>query len=79
MALLTQYDIFEDTTITELKDELRDEIAKLKESHRATQKCLFGKNAETAMQMQICRDFMEVFGTSLVDLLKRVEKLEEMK
>jgi hypothetical protein len=79
MALLTQYDIFEDTAITELRDELKDEIAKIKESHRATQKCLFGKNAETELNMQICRDFMEVFGTSLVELLKRVEKLEETK
>lgn len=76
MALLApQYDLFEDAAITELKTEM----AKLKESHRATQKCLFGKNAETELNMQICRDFMEVFGTSLVDLLKRIEKLEEMR
>lgn len=76
MALLApQYDLFEDTAITELKTEM----SKLKESHRATQKCLFGKNAEVEMNVQICRDFMEVFGTSLVELLKRVEKLEEMK
>lgn len=72
MALAPQFDLFEDIAVTEL----REEITKLKESHRATQKCLFGKNAETELNMKICRDFMEVFGTSLVDLLKRVERLE---
>lgn len=75
MALAPQFDLFEDIAVTEL----REEIAKLKESHRATQKCLFGKNSEVEMNVQICRDFMEVFGTSLVELLKRVEKLEEVK
>lgn len=75
MALAPQFDLFEDIAVTEL----REEIAKLKESHRATQKCLFGKNADVEMNVQICRDFMEVFGTSLVELLKRVDKLEETK
>lgn len=73
MALAPQFDLFEDIAITELKEDM----AKLKESHRATQKCIFGKNKDIEVQVQICRDFMEVFGTSLVGLLNRIEKLEE--
>lgn len=72
MAIAPQFDLFEDIAITEIKEDM----AKLKESHRATQKCIFGKNKDIEMQVQICRDFMEVFGTSLVDLMHRLEKLE---
>lgn len=75
MALSPQFDLFEDIAITELKEDMD----KLKESHRATQKCIFGKNNDIEVQVQICRDFMEVFGTSLVDLMNRIEKLEENK
>jgi len=75
MAVIPQYELFENRDMTELKAAFQD----LKESHRKQQKCLFGKQGEVEKQMEICRDFMEVFGTSLVELLKRVEKLEEIK
>lgn len=75
MALAPQFDFFEDIEITNLKEEM----SKLKESHRATQKALFAKNGEIESQMIICREFMELFGTSLVDLMKRIDILEEKK